>query len=91
MIKATKITENITDINNLKLAIKNFTDHPLLKFASNVIVGCGINNPSVLVITEHPNEDEDRNGNFLTGNSGDLLKKILFDKYLSMNMNVMCH
>ena len=86
--KATEIVEKITDIENLKLAIKNFTDHPLLKFASNVIVGCGVHNPKVLVITEHPNDEEDRNGNFLIGNSSDLLTKILFAMNLDINTNV---
>ncbi len=87
-IKAAEIVQNITDIENLKLAIKNFTDHPLLKFASNVIVGCGVNNPTVLVITEHPNEDEDRTGKFLVGSDGELLEKILSAINLDITKNV---
>lgn len=86
--KATKIVQSITDIESLKLAIKNFTDHPLLKFASNVIVGCGVNNPAVLVITEHPNEDEDRTGKFLVGSGGQLLEKILSAINLDITKNV---
>ncbi len=86
--KATEAVKNITTIDNLKLAIKNFVSHPLLKFASNVIVGCGVNNPKVLVITEHPNENEDRSGKILTGPSGDLLVKILSAINLDIDNNV---
>ena len=75
--EAEKIIEKISDINNLQKAISNFTLSPLSKFATHPITGIGIKTPKLLVITETPNSEEDKNGIPLSGATGELLKKIL--------------
>ncbi len=74
---AIKEVENINDIETLQNTIKNFKLNPLSKFASNSVNGCGVSNPKLLVITEIPNSEEDKTGIPLSGDTGELLKKIL--------------
>ena len=75
--EAEKLATEAININELQEKIKNFTLNPLSKFATNTITGTGVHNPKLLVITETPNADEDRTGIPLSGETGELLKKIL--------------
>lgn len=75
--KLNNLIKNINNITELTKIIKEFNEHPLAKFTSNTITGIGVTNPSLIVIVETPNETEDRIGIFLTGETGELLKKIL--------------
>ncbi len=81
IIKAREETEKLANesnnISELQEKIKNFTLNPLSKFATNAITGTGIQSPTLLVITEMPNTEEDRTGIALSGETGELLKKIL--------------
>lgn len=75
--EAKKLANETNNINELQEKIKNFTLNPLSKFATNSITGTGTQTPTLLVITEMPNNDEDRSGIPLSGETGELLKKIL--------------
>ncbi|MBP3615940.1 MAG: uracil-DNA glycosylase [Alphaproteobacteria bacterium] len=75
--EAEKLVNSVSDLAGLKKVISEFKLNPLLKFASNVISGVGVENPKLLVITETPNTDEDRSGVMLSGPTGDMFKKIL--------------
>lgn len=82
--EAKKALQNISTIDALQQSILDFKLNPLSKFATHPITGIGVKNPSLLVITESPNSDEDRTGISLSGPTGELLKKIL----LAINSSV---
>ena len=85
--QAEHLLESVNNISELIDVIKNFKLHPLVKFVSNIITGIGVENPELLVITEYPNEQEDTSGIFLTGNTGELLNKILIAINASIETN----
>jgi DNA polymerase len=64
-------------IEELAGAIRAFTLCPLSKFSTSTITGAGAARPRLLVIYETPSAEEDRSGEALAGETGDLVKNIL--------------
>ncbi len=85
--KAKNLIKDITNINDLQNTIQTFTESPLFKHASHIITGTGTASPTLLVITETPSSEEDRSGENLTGETGELLKKILSAIHCSTETN----
>jgi DNA polymerase len=65
------------DIDELRAAIERFDLCPLKKFSTSTVAGHGVQKPVLLCISEIPNAVEDRTGEYPSGDTGELLLKIL--------------
>lgn len=75
---AMDICEKITTFDELMVKVKEFDYCPLKAKSSSTIVGMGNKvNPDLLVLTEIPNAVEDKTGVAFSGDTGELLNKIL--------------
>ncbi len=68
---------NLTTIEELKLAIKNFDKCELKKNALNTVISDGNPNAKIMLIGEAPGADEDKEGIPFVGRAGKLLNKML--------------
>ncbi|MBO7052871.1 MAG: uracil-DNA glycosylase [Alphaproteobacteria bacterium] len=73
----TKMLESCNDIDSLMNVIKN-VNHPLRSGATNTVLPNIAKNPNgLIIITDMPNTDDDLSGRIFSGNTGDLLDKML--------------
>ena len=85
---ADELVSGVESLGDLQKIISEFSLNLLSKFASHGIYGVGVESPELLVITEMPNAEEDRSGVALSGDTGELLKKILKAINSSVETNV---
>ncbi|PCH98809.1 MAG: uracil-DNA glycosylase [Alphaproteobacteria bacterium] len=80
-----------TNFDELSAAILEFTDHPLKKTATNMVLGDGNTKADIMVIGDPPSNDEDRSGDAFSGVGGQLLDKILASIDLSREDAYLTH
>jgi DNA polymerase len=68
---------DITNINDLELYIKNYTNCNLKKQAKNTVIGAGNTKANIMLIGEAPGAEEDKIGEPFVGAAGQLLNKML--------------
>ena len=77
--------ENISNIQELKLHIRNSNSCDLKKNAKNSVIGRGNEKSEILIIGDTPNIEEEKIGKPFVGDSCDLLKKMLNAINLDLN------
>ncbi|MDE6224122.1 MAG: uracil-DNA glycosylase [Alphaproteobacteria bacterium] len=86
---AMDICANVASFDELENKIKEFDYCPLKAKSSSTIIGVGNKvNPDLVVLTEIPNAEEDKSGIAFSGDTGELLNKILGAIGLSFQTNV---
>ena len=69
--------ENIKNIEDLKTYIVNFITPILKKRSKHIIFGNGNTNSNIMIIGDPPNDEDEKEGKFMSGEAGKLLKKML--------------
>ncbi|MBN2675752.1 MAG: uracil-DNA glycosylase [Alphaproteobacteria bacterium] len=81
-------SEDLSSLEDIRIALENFTQCGLKRYAKHTIIGEGItDSPLVMCIGEAPGADEDRLGRPFVGVSGQLLDQMLHSIGLSREKN----
>ncbi|QEK39880.1 uracil-DNA glycosylase [Candidatus Sneabacter namystus] len=86
--KAYKAADAVHSLEELYIAIKDFEDCQLKKFATNTVICDGVIPATVMIIGEAPGTNEDAQGIPFCGDSGKLLDLMLSTIGLSRKSNV---
>ena len=77
--------ENISNIEELKIFIKNYNDCKLKKNTKSSVIGKGNKSAKILIIGDTPNAEEEEIGEPFVGKAGELFKKMINAINLDLN------
>jgi DNA polymerase len=84
--RSERLLEGINDLESLNKALMS-QEIDLKSYCMHTVCGRGVENPDVLVLGDMPNADTDKSGIAFSGNSGQLLEKMLASIGLSDKTN----